>query len=286
MKIRYRLLTAAAVCFSAGYMLVSNRQLRVNKYTMKLNKLPESFEGKKILLIADLHKKRYGDKFDNIINSCIAAEPDYIFFAGDLYSRDENDMAPKVALMKRLRAIAPTYYALGNHEVDNMDLCESLCFRLKQLGITVLRNEYTYLLSEGQAVVLYGTQLPQRYYRNEDFSHNDLPQLDTQTLTALLGVPDKNVCTMLISHNPLPFEVYSEWGADAVFSGHCHGGVIRLPFIGGLLSPERKFFPRYTKGIYETETVNGASSLAVTVGLGKFRINNPAEIMLITLKKR
>ena len=104
MKIRYRLLTAAAVCFSAGYMLVSNRQLRVNKYTMKLNKLPESFEGKKILLIADLHKKRYGDKFDNIINSCIAAEPDYIFFAGDLYSRDETDMAPKVALMKRLRA--------------------------------------------------------------------------------------------------------------------------------------------------------------------------------------
>ena len=71
MKIRYRLLTAAAVCFSAGYMLVSNRQLRVNKYTMKLNKLPESFEGKKILLIADLHKKRYGDKFDNIINSSV-----------------------------------------------------------------------------------------------------------------------------------------------------------------------------------------------------------------------
>ncbi len=286
MKIRYKLLAAVGICFTAGYMLISNRQLRVNKYSMKVSKLPDSFDEKKILLIADLHKKRYGDKFDNLINSCIAAEPDYIFFAGDLYSRDETDMAPKVALMKRLRTIAPTYYALGNHEVDNIDLCESLCFRLKQLGITVLRNEHCYLLSDGQAITLYGSQLPQRYYRNEDFSHNDLPQLDTETLTKLLGRPDNTVCNLLISHNPLPFDVYANWGADGIFSGHCHGGAVRLPFIGGIFSPERKFFPKYTKGIYELDTDNGTSSLAVTVGLGKFRINNPAEIMLITLKKR
>ena len=267
-------------------MLISNRQLRVNKYTMKVSRLPESFDGKNILLIADLHKKRYGDKFDNMINSCKAAEPDYIFFAGDLYSRNEKNMAPKVALMKRLRAIAPTYYVLGNHEIDNMDICESLCFRLKQLGITVLRNESTYLLSDGQAIVLYGSQLPQKYYRNKDFSHNDLPELNKASLTGLLGEADQNACNLLISHNPLQFNVYADWGADAVFSGHCHGGIIRLPFLGGLLSPERKFFPKYTKGIYETKTDRGISSLAVTVGLGKFRLNNPAEIMLITLEKR
>ena len=35
---------------------------------------------------------QYGDNFNNLVNSCIAAEPDFIFFAGDLYSRDETDM--------------------------------------------------------------------------------------------------------------------------------------------------------------------------------------------------
>ena len=94
----YKLPLFAAAAFLGGYMLISNRQLRVNEYELKVSKLPENFVGKKILLLADLHKKRYGDNFNNLVNSCIAAEPDFIFFAGDLYSRDETDMIPKLAL--------------------------------------------------------------------------------------------------------------------------------------------------------------------------------------------
>ena len=286
LKKSIKFLISAASIIAAGYALISNRQLRVTEYNMPVSKLPKSFDGKKILLIADLHKKRYGDRFDNLINSCAACEPDYIFFAGDLYSRDEGDMLPKITLMKRLVSIAPTYYVLGNHETDNMDNCEALCFRMKQTGVKVLRNDMAYLLNDGRAVAVYGAQLPQRYYRNKDFSHKNLPKLNADVLERLMGKTDKNVCNFLISHNPFPFEAYAEWGADAVFSGHCHGGIIRLPLIGGLLSPERKFFPRYTKGIYETEGKNAISSMALTVGLGKFRLNNPAEIMLITLVKR
>jgi len=78
------------------------------------------------------------------------------------------------------------------------------------------------------------------------------------------------------------FEAYERWGADIVFSGHVHGGVIRLPIIGGLLSPERRFFPKYTKGLYRL----GKTVMAVTAGLGKFRINDPSEIMLLTLTNK
>jgi predicted MPP superfamily phosphohydrolase len=69
----YKLPLFAAAAFLGGYMLISNRQLRVNKYELKVSKLPESFAGKKILLLADLHKKRYGDNFNNLVNSCVAA---------------------------------------------------------------------------------------------------------------------------------------------------------------------------------------------------------------------
>ena len=267
-------------------MLISNRQLRVNEYELKVSKLPENFVGKKILLLADLHKKRYGDNFNNLVNSCIAAEPDFIFFAGDLYSRDETDMIPKLALMKRLKHIAPTYYIFGNHETDNMDNAEALALKLTECGVHVLRNNMEQIKIGEDHINIYGTQLPQRFYRNEDFSHHDLPRLTKYELTKLLGEPDKSECNFLLSHTPLAFRAYADWGADVTFSGHCHGGVIRLPFIGGILSPERKFFPRYTKGIYELNAEQGLAKLAVTAGLGKFRLNNPSEIMICTLERQ
>ena len=282
----YKLPLFAAAAFVGGYTLISNRQLRVNNYTLRADKLPKGFVGKKILLLADLHKKRYGDNFNNLVNSCIAAEPDLIFFAGDLYSRDETDMIPKLALMKRLKHIAPTYYIFGNHEPDNIDNAEALALKLSESGVHVLRNTMEQIKIGNEHINIYGTQLPQRFYRNEDFSHRGLPKLTAEELTRLLGEPNKDECNFLLSHTPLAFSAYAQWGADVTFSGHCHGGVIRLPFIGGILSPERKFFPRYTKGIYEMKTSRGVSRLAVTAGLGKFRLNNPSEIMICTLERQ
>lgn len=132
----YKLPLFAAAAFLGGYMLISNRQLRVNEYELKVSKLPENFVGKKILLLADLHKKRYGDNFNNLVNSCIAAEPDFIFFAGDLYSRDETDMIPKLALMKRLKHIAPTYYIFGNHETTTWTMPKPIALKLTECGVS------------------------------------------------------------------------------------------------------------------------------------------------------
>ena len=101
-----------------------------------------------------------------------------------------------------------------------------------------------------------------------------------------VGNPASGHFQILLAHSPLFFANYADWGADVTFSGHCHGGVIRLPFIGGILSPERKFFPRYTKGIYELNAEQGLAKLAVTAGLGKFRLNNPSEIMICTLERQ
>ena len=90
----------------------------------------------------------------------------------------------------------------------------------------------------------------------------------------------------MLSHTSLSFRDYAVGVADVTFAGHWHGRVIRLPFIGGILSPERKFFPRYTKGIYELNAEQGLAKLAVTAGLGKFRLNNPSEIMICTLERQ
>ncbi|SHH94836.1 metallophosphoesterase [Clostridium grantii] len=90
---------------------------------------------------------------------------------------------------------------------------------------------------------------------------------------------------ILLVHNPKYFEKYSNWGADLIFSGHVHGGIIRLPYLGGLLSPDRRFFPKYDNGVYE----NNGNKMIVSRGLGNshlnLRINNKPELIVVTLKK-
>ena len=79
--------------------------------------------------------------------------------------------------------------------------------------------------------------------------------------------------------------MYVEAKYDLIFSGHAHGGQWRIPFIGGIYSPSQGFFPKYTNGKYIKEN----STLIVSRGLGNssfpIRINNPIELVLVTLKK-
>ena len=91
---------------------------------------------------------------------------------------------------------------------------------------------------------------------------------------------------ILLAHNPDYFPEYAAWGADLVLSGHLHGGVARLPLLGGVVSPRLHFFPRYDGGKF----THGNSVMIVSRGLGMhtipFRFNNPGELVEITIRKR
>ena len=86
----------------------------------------------------------------------------------------------------------------------------------------------------------------------------------------------------MLAHNPLLLDSYADWGADLVLCGHMHGGLIRLPFVGGMLSPERRFFPRYDKGLYQKKN----TKMYVSGGIGKLRLGNPPEINLLVLRAK
>ncbi|MBR1739989.1 MAG: metallophosphoesterase [Ruminococcus sp.] len=258
---------------------IFNRTIEVTKEKLRVEGLPEEFEGKKIALIADLHQKTFGDDYVNLTSLTEAQQPDFIFFAGDLYSRSEEKPERKIGFLKKLMEIAPVYYAAGNHEIEHPEQFDRFCDKARAAGVHVLRNSMDHMVSEGRLLRVYGLELPLKYYRGRDGDHKDIPSLSAERVRRYLGDAPEDQCVFLIAHDPFFFKAYAEWGAAAVFSGHVHGGVIRLPFIGGLLSPERKFFPKYSKGIYTHER----SVMALTAGLGKFRFNNPSEIMLLTL---
>ena len=85
----------------------------------------------------------------------------------------------------------------------------------------------------------------------------------------------------MLAHHPAYFDAYASWGADLTLSGHLHGGMIRLPFVGGLVSPQMRLFPKYDKGLYTKK----GKKLIVSAGLANhtvnIRINNPPELVVI-----
>lgn len=90
---------------------------------------------------------------------------------------------------------------------------------------------------------------------------------------------------MLLAHRPEYLPIYAERGVDVVFSGHAHGGQIRIPGVGGLIAPGQGWFPKVTEGIFEKDQ----SKMVVSRGLGNstfpVRIFNLPEIVVVTLEK-
>ncbi len=203
--------------------------------------------------------------------------PDVIAVTGDLVSRNPGatGLADAAQCLAALQAFAPVLYIFGNHEADlPKDQKRELLRNMLEMNITVLNNR---TVSFG-GVEFAGFVLPHKCYKSEKGSYSGLLHCGVEHVEAALGTRGRE-CTVLLSHNPMAMQAYAKWGADVVLSGHVHGGIIRLPLIGGLLSPERRFFPQYTKGIYR----KSKTTMVVSAGIGKFRLWNPPEVLCIDL---
>ena len=148
---------------------------------------------------------------------------------------------------------------------------------LKKAGIEPLINETAYLPAWNIAVC--GVQIDRDYYR-----HFRRAPMEPSYLRKLLGTPDREKFQLLIAHNPVYFDAYADWGADLVVSGHVHGGIMRLPFLGGVLSPSLTLFPKYDGGMFREH----GSTMILSRGLSShtipIRIFNPGELIVIELK--
>lgn len=252
-------------------------------------RLPQEFDGLRVLHLSDLHAKDYGKDSSRLAPLCERLKPDIVVFTGDLFSRNDGgrQLDDRAALLMRLARTAPVYYVIGNHEGDAPAKTEIFCRKLSAAGINVLRDRTVKLRRGGAQINICGLELPQECYVMPEGGYRHLRRLTADDIYERLGRAAEQGFTLLLAHSPLPFEQYAEWGADVTLSGHIHGGVVRI-FGVGLLSPERKFFPKYTKGLYSlpSAAAGGRSYMEVSAGLGKFRINNPESVTLCTLRTR
>lgn len=239
----------------------------------------------KLIMVSDLHNVVFGADNSRLLRSIEAAKPDMILIAGDLVL-GKKGAATRIAyaFLEKAVTIAPVFYGMGNHE-QRMKSCpeiygrEYLVFekKVKRLGVTFLENAVQECEVNGEKIIISGLALPYAYYRRGRGK-----QLEQRELTRLVGKASKEKFQILLAHTPRYAEAYMEWGADVTFSGHYHGGMVRLPFLGGVISPDFRLFPPYCHGIFTRDKHH----LIVGAGLGEhtipFRLWNPRELISVT----
>lgn len=283
-------ITAVLVVFALLTVIISNRFVAVTDYTVESKKLPPAFDGYKIAVIADLHNTSFGQDNKALLKRLKNSDPDIVLLAGDMVSTSDTDYSVFFSLAEKIAAEYDTYFVVGNHEQALGDNRVSLfCQSVESLGVKVLDNQKVALERGKDSIELYGMWFNLRYYadRSENASEEEQGYFfNTEAMTEILGSCDNKRYNILLTHNPVYFEAYASWGADLTLSGHIHGGMIRLPFLGGIYSPEKIYFPKYDAGIFNDD----GKSMVVSRGLGNgnlgFRLFNCPELVIVTLKSQ
>lgn len=260
---------------------------KITHYNVTSSKLTDLKKEKKIVFLSDLHNYSYGENNEKLIRAIVNESPDYILVAGDMIvgKRGESTSIAE-NFMKQLPKICPVFHANGNHEQrmkefediygDSFYKYENI---LKQAGVCCLTNEKIQLDWDGLAVNIYGLELPHKKYKK--FEKQVVKKEDIE---GLIEKPEETEYNIMIAHNPTHMDMYFEWGADLVVSGHLHGGVVRIPYIGGIISPQFKLFPKYSGEMKRVGNKIAVVSKGIGIHTIKVRLLNPAEVVVLHIK--
>lgn len=263
------LVLAAALIFLFG-----DRRLQITRYRVETDKVSTDW---KLVVMSDLHSWEFDKNNRTLIQTVTEEAPDAILMLGDMVNKEDKDISVIRYLCSELKNIAPVYYSMGNHEGVMMNgRMDSIAIDkiLREDGVFVLYNETGTIEKNGDSIMLAGISTSEENY--DKWSKGELGEFW-----------NADNYKILLSHYPsLYYDKLKDADVDLALAGHYHGGLIRIPGMGGLFHPDDGFFPRYAGGQYELD--NG--TLIVTRGLGNHgiipRINNRPELVTIEIHER
>jgi len=263
---------ALIIAILVGFWHYQNNTIQTEVFSVASETLPEAFDGFRVAVITDLHGRSFGEDNAELIAAVKASNPDLIALVGDI-ADERTDLSILTPLCEGLTAIAPCFYVTGNHEWS-LDSLSAALEPIAAAGVSILANEYRTLTLEGESIILAGVHDP--------CGPADMMSPAELTETIRASYPESYL--LVLNHRNDALETWAALGADLILSGHGHGGVIRLPGVGGLVGTDRSLFPDYTAGLY----TSGATTMAVSRGLGfsgvPFRLFNRPELMIIDLE--
>ena len=276
----------------AGIVLViyhDTHNFVVREYEVTSDKVARDIT---FVLLSDLHGYVFGNNNDTLIQKITEINPDYILCAGDMftahYINGSIQTKAGVNLLKQLAVKFPIYISNGNHEEKTKQFTRefgNFFDRYKEglvkAGLHYLENESTDLPKDN--IRISGLELPLDYFQKVVKLKMEPGTIEKRL--GNIGKKESQKYQVLIAHNPQYFPEYAAWGADLTVSGHVHGGIIRLPLIGGVISPAIALFPKYDGGKF----VRDGKTMILSRGLGTHTIHvrfyNPGEVAVIRVRR-
>ncbi|MGN0570699.1 MAG: metallophosphoesterase [Candidatus Fimenecus sp.] len=250
------------------FVLWQNNDLTVTQYVAQTAKaVPEG--GLRIVQVSDLHNKAFGKQNETLLSRIREQNPDLILLTGDTVDSRRTNIDIALEFASAATEIAPVYFVSGNHETRlPYETKTALYAGLQECGVHILNDETKTVNVRGCEFVLLGL----------DDAH-----LADGTLQTLCADLPENTLQILLAHEPQELANYAAAEVDFVFSGHTHGGQVRLPVVGGLAAPDQGLFPYYDAGEFtEQNTV-----LYISRGLGNslfpVRVFNRPELVVVTV---
>lgn len=268
------ILLVLAALLAAEFLLWGNCSLQTTETALVSPALPPAFDGLRIVELADLHGRVFGRGSRRLLAAVRRAEPDLICIDGDLFD-EHTDLAMLPPLLRGLCAIAPVYYVTGNHEWRVPGL-RGILAQMRACGVTVLQDDWRVLRRGEDALIVAGTDDPCGPAERKT---------PAELIADIRAEAGEAAFLLLLAHRNDQLPQWSALGVQAVLAGHCHGGVVRLPFVGGLFGTDRRLFPAWDAGLYR----QGETALYVSRGLGytnvHFRLFNRPEVAVIVLRR-
>ena len=258
--------------------------IKISEYNIDLAELSGSA---RVVVISDLHGKEYGRDNKRLLDKISEQNPDAIFVVGDMLDDNdaENGFSKTTKMLNDLLDIAPVYFSYGNQEKEySGDILDGFVNTITENGIIVLDDSFVDCEINGQKIRIGGTMGHAFPFGRtmEEFESSD-------EYIFLKDMEKTDLPTIVLAHMPDTFifnGAHNYWSnIDLVVSGHTHGGVVRLPFVGGLYAPMQSFFPEYDYGFY---MLGEKMQMVITSGLSGYkfipRFLNLPEICVLNLE--
>ena len=268
------LIMVALLCY---YLYFQNTELQVSGYDIVDSRIPKEFNEYKIVQVSDFHNTKSNKLTDDLVKEIKIQNPNVIVITGDLVDSRKTNIDVAISFIKRIKDIAPIYFVTGNHE-SRISKYGVLKEKLEKESVIVLDNKAEILEIYAAKINLIGINDPNMSYHPYALDNEKIKNELTDTNY------DKNNYSILLSHRPELFDTYVDSKLDLVLTGHAHGGQVRIPFIGGLISPNQGFFPKYTGGKFKEDNTNMIVSRGIGNSIIPFRVNNRPELVVVQLK--
>ncbi|MCH5584504.1 metallophosphoesterase [Shimazuella sp. AN120528] len=251
---------------TAGYSYgIEPRWLEVSEKFIRLPRLASAFEGMRVVVFGDLHVGFHMNEDDvsHVVTKVNSLKPDLLLFTGDLVDDKQDVLFPILPHLQKLHAPLGKFAVLGNHDYQG-DLVTP---NFEHIGFHVLRNRH-HLIRKGQdTLVIAGVE--------------DMLMGKPSLNQAIEGAPD--TCTLLLSHCPDFASNIVSNQVDLQISGHSHGGQIRLPFLGAMITPPGGRI--YTDGFYSLEKTNVYVNRGIGTTILPFRFHCRPQISILHLSR-